>query len=116
MAAAISDGQEKAQFLAGHVGGTLGAVQSVIEENGGVECEAEGNEEYVRYLGAEPDFGSGRETVSWHPRPPRSPPPRVVKPGNAKGHKHKKKKKKAKKASVVSCTVTAGVALNFQLN
>jgi hypothetical protein len=116
MAAAISDGQEKAQFLAGHVAGTLGAVQSVIEENGGVECEAEGNEEYVRYLGAEPDFGSGRDSRVVAPEAAAKSAPGVVKPGNAKGHKHKKKKKKAKKASVVSCAVTAGVALNYQLN
>ncbi len=116
MAAAISDGQEKAQFLAGHVGGTLGAVQSVIEENGGVECEAEGNEEYVRYLGAEPDFGSGRDVRAVAPEAAAQSAPGVVKPGNAKGHKHKKKKKKARTASVISCTVSAGVALNYQLN
>ena len=66
MTAAITDGQEKAQFLASHVGGTLGAVQSVVEENGGVECEAEGTE-YERYLGVEPDFGSGRGGVAVAP-------------------------------------------------
>ncbi len=115
MAAAISDGQEKALFLAGHVGGTLGAVQSVIEENGGVECEAEGDEGYVRYLGAEPDFGSGRDSRVVAPEAAAQSAPGVVKSGSAKGLKHKKKKKKAKKASVVSCTVTAGVALNYEL-
>jgi len=109
MAAAISDGQEKATFLAGHVGGTLGAVQSVVEENGDVECESEGTE-YVRYLGVEPDFGTGRSGRIAAPeaagalKSPKSAP------------RHKKKKHKAKKASAVSCTVSAGVALNYQLN
>ncbi len=113
MAAAIADGQEKAQFLAGHVGGTLGAVQSVIEENGNVECEA-GGTEYERYLGVWPDFGSGRGGRVVAPEAAAKAAP--VRAGNTNGHKHKKKKKKAKKATAVSCTVTAGVALNYQLN
>lgn len=117
MAAAISDGQEKAQFLAGHVGGTLGAVQSVVEEDGYVDCERIG-EEYTEYLGVRPDFGSGRGggvsvAPAAAPRAAKSVPS-VGAP--TAGKKHKKKKKKAKTATAANCTVTAGVALNYTLN
>jgi cell division septation protein DedD len=118
MATAIVDGQEKGQFLASHVGGTLGAVQSVVEESGNVECEdGEGNEgRYIQYLGVQPDFGSGRGAagapVEAAPEVSRSAQG-VRAPTAAK--KSKKKKKKAKKATAVSCTVTAGVALNYEL-
>jgi hypothetical protein len=116
MAAAIGDGREKAQFLASHVGGTLGAVQSVVEQNGYVECERVGAE-YTPYLGVEPDFGTGRGAgvsvapEAAAPRAGRSLPSA----GTPKsGQKHKKKKAKA--ATAASCTVTAGVTLNYALD
>ncbi len=116
MAAAILDGQEKAQFLASHVGGTLGAVQSVVEENGYVECEG-GEGRYEQYLGVQPDFGSGRgapgTAVEAAPEEAKSTP--SVRAPTA-GKKSKKKKKKAKKATAANCTVTAGVALNYDLD
>jgi hypothetical protein len=115
MAAAISDGQEKAQFLASHVGGTLGAVQSVIEENGNVGCE-EVNDEYTPYRGVWPDFGSGRGGIVATPEAASRAGTSSPSVGTPKsGHKHKKKKKKAKTTTAVSCTVTAGVALNYEL-
>jgi len=114
-AAAITDGQEKAQFLASHVGGTLGAVQSVVESSGGVECEAPGNE-YEQYLGVEPDFGNGRG-VAVAPEAAANAGRSPASSGGPKAvHKHKKKKKKAKTATAVSCTVTAGVNINYQLD
>jgi hypothetical protein len=114
MAAAIADGQEKAQFLASHVSGTLGAVQSVVEESGYVECEGP-EEKYVQYLGVQPDFGSGRAGAVAAPETAgavRSSPSAA----HPNGTKHKKKKQKAKKATAVSCAVTAGVALNYALD
>lgn len=115
MAAALSDGQEKAQFLASHVGGTLGAVQSVTEESGFVSCEEAGSE-YAPYLGVEPDFGTGRgggvQAGAATPRTAKSVPS-VGAPTT--GPKHKHKKKKAKKATAASCTVSTGVALNYAL-
>jgi hypothetical protein len=116
MAGAITDGQDKAQFLASHVGGTLGAVQSVVEENGGVECESEVTE-YAQYRGVEPDFGSGRGVVSAPPEAAARSAPSRRSSGGSPGvaHKHRKKKK-AKAATVVTCTVTAGVAINYQLD
>lgn len=116
MAAAISDGQEKAQFLASHVGGTLGAVQSVIEQNGFVDCE-EANNEYTPYRGASPDFGSGRSGAVAAPEAASGAGKSSPTVGSHKSpSKHKKKKKKAKKATVASCAVTAGVSLNYTLD
>ncbi len=54
MAAAIADGQAKAQYLAEKSGATLGQVQSIGEGGGYIECP-----EGVEYEGAQPDFGSG---------------------------------------------------------
>ena len=54
MAAAVTDGQAKAQFLASSAGVTLGAVQSIVENGGYIGCT--GNE--VEYSGEQPDFGS----------------------------------------------------------
>jgi hypothetical protein len=115
MAAAISDGLEKAQFLATRVGGTLGAVQSVVEENGYVSCEGEGNE-YNSYLGVEPDFGSGQAPSGRFEEAAPSASSRSRGSAPTTAHKSKpKNKKKAKKASAVSCTVSASVAINYEL-
>ena len=114
-AAAVSDGLEKAQFLATRVGGTLGAVQSVVEENGYVSCEGEGNE-YNSYLGVEPDFGSGQAPAGRFEEAAPSASSRSRGSSPTTAHKSKpKKKKKAKKASAVSCTVSASVAINYEL-
>ena len=118
MAAAIVDGQEKAQFLASHVGGTLGAVLSVIEENGNVECEdGEGSEgRYIQYLGVQPDFGSGRSGAAVEAAPEAAKRTSGSARAPSAGKKSKKKKKKAKTATAVSCAVTAGVALSYDLD
>ncbi len=54
MAAAITDAQAKAQFLAGAVRATVGPVQALAENGGGIDCGADD------YAGAQPDFGSPR--------------------------------------------------------
>jgi hypothetical protein len=108
MAAAIADGQTKAQFLAEKAGGTLGQVQSIAEGNGYIQCP-----EGVEYEGAQPDFGSGSilERASVAP---------AAAPGLAQAHKAKPpakhhKRRTAKKSAAESCTVSTQVALVYQL-
>jgi hypothetical protein len=108
MAAAITDGQAKAQFLAEKAGATLGQVQSIAEGNGYIQCPGE-----VEYEGAQPDFGSGSilERASVAP---------AAAPALAKAHKAKPpakhhKRRPAKKSAAESCTVSTQVALVYQL-
>jgi Protein of unknown function (DUF541) len=109
MAAAVADGQAKAEFLAGKVGATLGSVQSIAEGGGYISCT--GGE----YTGEQPDFGSTGVAVS--PAAPRvlaNAAPGIRKPVV----KHRKKKRKrplAKHASVVSCTLSTQVSLAYML-
>jgi hypothetical protein len=112
MASAVTDGQSKAQYLAEKAGATLGAVQSIAEGGGGIECP--GEEEYV---GEQPDFGyasSGGEVFAGTSAPalarPRAPGARkpIAKP-------HKKKKRSAKAAGSATCTLSTQVALSYQL-
>ena len=111
MAGAIGDGQAKAQFLAEKAGATLGAVQSIGEGGGNIQCP-----EGVEYQGGQPDFGSatsgivvaplaaGRATPTIHKAPARRPPP-----------KHRKRHT-AKKSAAESCTLSTQVALAYQLS
>jgi hypothetical protein len=115
MAAAVTDGQAKAQFLASSAGVTLGAVQSIVENGGYIGCT--GNE--VEYLGEQPDFGSPGVGVS----PGVVSVPRVagaVTRGTSKpAVKHAKTKKKvpvAKRASAAGCTLTAQVSLTYAIS
>jgi hypothetical protein len=119
MAAAVTDAQGKASFLAGKVGGTAAAVQSVVEGGGYINCSS-GEESYVEYGGVEPDFGTASapsvtNTVSATSAPTKdessSRPVRRLKP------KHPKKRKApvAKKATAVGCTLTAQMSLVYAL-
>jgi hypothetical protein len=113
MAAAVSDGQGKAEFLAGKVGATLGTAQSVVEDGGSIGCTGgESESGYVQYEGEQPDFGSGPQ--------PRSVPSLkashgAVAPHRAKGKRAKPKHPAAKKAAAVSCTLTAQVSLTYTI-
>jgi hypothetical protein len=111
MAGAVADGQSKAQYLAEKTGATLGAVQSIAEGGGGIECPGE-----EEYSGEQPDFGyaGGGEIVAGasapafaHARTPGTRKP-AVKP-------HKKKKRAAKAATAATCTLSTQVALTYQL-
>ncbi|HEV3321098.1 MAG TPA: hypothetical protein VG147_02775 [Solirubrobacteraceae bacterium] len=109
MAAAIVDGQAKAQFLAEKAGATVGQVQSIAEGNGYIQCP-----EGVEYEGAQPDFGSGSilERASVAP---------AAAPGLAQAHKAKPpakhhKRRTAKRSAAESCTVSTQVALVYQLS
>ncbi len=111
MAAAITDGQAKAQFLAEKAGATLGQVQSIAEGGGYIECPGG-----VEYEGAQPDFGSARgEVFAAHSRARGERPPRrrqSTKPtAQAKHHK----RRSARKSAAESCTLSTQVALVYQL-
>ncbi len=107
MAAAITDGQSKAQFLAEKSGATLAQVQSIGEGGGSIQC-AEG----VEYQGGQPDFGSGGPVLARTVLAPaaagRAPAVHKV---PAKHHR----RHTAKKASAESCTLSTQVALIYQL-
>jgi hypothetical protein len=114
MAAAVSDGQAKAQFLATQAGATLGPVQNIAEDGGYIECA--GDEEY---LGEQPDFGYADTGISTagvsSPRAVTETTPGARKPVV----KHSKKKRKgpsAKRAVAASCTLSAQVSLVYPLS
>ena len=109
MAAAITDGQAKAQFLAEKAGATLGQVQSIAEGNGYIQCPGE-----VEYEGAQPDFGSG-SIIAARSLSPRGEPLRLTKVHKAKPPAKHHKRRTAKKSAAESCTVSTQVALVYQL-
>lgn len=118
MAAALSDGQGKAEFLAGKAGVTLGSVQSIGEGGGSIECSAkglsvEGEERYERsfyepYEGEQPDFGSARSSTAVAPQPAAAATPTRKKT-------KAKPKPTAKKASPTVCTLSASVSLVYAI-
>jgi Protein of unknown function (DUF541) len=112
MAAAITDGQAKAQFLAEKAGATLGQVHSIGEGGGDIQCP-EGEE----YQGAQPDFGAGvgevfgavsapaaRATPNVHKTPTKRPP--------AKPHR----RHSAKKSAAEPCTLSTQISLVYELS
>lgn len=113
MAAAVADGHEKAEFLAGKAGASLGVVESVVEGGGSIQCTGP-ESQFVEYEGAEPDFGysSGAEISAPVPEAAggaaRKPPVKHVK-------KHKKKHV-AKAAAAASCTLSAQVSLSYAIS
>jgi len=117
MAAAVADGQSKAEFLAGKVGATLGAAQSVVEDGGSISCTGGEEPGYVEYQGAEPDFGSSDATVS----------PGVLRAGAAKPtlapsvrkpsrHKARHKTAAGKAAVGAACTLSTQVSLSYAIS
>jgi uncharacterized protein YggE len=117
-AAAIADGQSKAAFLASKVGGTLSAVQSVVEDGGYINCTASGETEYAEYEGEEPDFGYGRQTNVGAVVPTSAVAPKQSASGVAPKPKLKHRKRKhttAKKAAAGSCKLQAQVSLVYAI-
>jgi hypothetical protein len=108
MAAAIADGQSKAQFLAEKAGATLAQVQSIGEGGGSISC-AEG----VEYQGGQPDFGSGAAVFA----PAAGPAAAVRAPAVHKAPvaRHHRRHASGRKASAESCTLSTQVALVYQL-
>jgi hypothetical protein len=109
LASAVADGQGKARFLAEKAGATLGAVQSLEEGGGYIQCP-EGEE----YQGAQPDFGyaSGGGIVAGSSlAAPRRATPRTRKPPVKRHKKHS-----AKAAAGAPCTLSTQVGLAYQLS
>ena len=108
MADALSDGQSKAQFLAGKAGLTLGQIQNITEDGGYIQCaEGEG------YEGQQPDFGSGEQTPTVGFATP------AASSGAPLVHRHKTKRPKrkaAKKTSASSCTLYTQVSQVYALS
>jgi hypothetical protein len=123
MAAAVADGQAKAEFLTGRVGATLGAAQTITEDGGGIECNSGAGEEegWEPYQGEQPDFGSARNAgqvlSSSTPTPAAASPSKgsstpVVKRTSSKRHR-KHRRPVAKKATAAGCKLTAQVSLAY---
>jgi hypothetical protein len=106
MAAAIADGQGKAQFLAEKSGGTLGAVQSVSEGGGYIQCPGE-----LEYQGAQPDFGQGAPVISAGRAV--AAPRAVVHARRVSRHR---KRRRARKAIAQTCALSTQVALVYALS
>jgi len=105
MTVAITDGQEKAAFLAAKAGATVGAAQSISERGGDISCSSE--EQYVEYRGEQPDFATTTAT---------SVPVLQGAKGLAPGaRRHKARRPTAKKAAAVSCTLRTSVGLVYPL-
>jgi hypothetical protein len=110
MAAALADGQSKAEFLAGKAGVTLSSVQSIAEGGGSISCSGGDESEYVEYQGEQPDFGQTNESVSpIEAAAPRAPT--LHKPAA----KRRKKHPTAKKATAGSCTLSTQVSLAYSI-
>jgi hypothetical protein len=110
MAAAILDGQAKAQFLAEKAGAAVGQVQSIGEGGGYIQCP-----EGVEYQGGQPDFGSGSgiSVVEGAVSPPATRGAPTV---HKAAKKHRKRHGSAKQAAAESCTLSTQVALVYQLS
>lgn len=114
MAAAVADGQSKAQFLAEKAGATLGSVQSLAEGGGYIGCPNE-----VEYTGGQPDFGfatgygvatpQNTSIASGRPVPFRGKRPAKRRMTSAPKHGS------AKKSSAGTCSLSTQDALTYQL-
>ena len=115
MAKAVADAQSKAAFLAEKTVATLGAVDSVIEDGGYIEC-ADAETEYASYEGEQPDFGSGPSGAVQAAPVAAGPSTAVASPKVS--HRPKVKKHHhatAKKASTPSCNLTAQVSVVYAI-
>jgi hypothetical protein len=121
MAKALLDGQSKAAFLAEKSGAPLGAVVSIVEGGGYIECTGT-DTEYAEYEGEQPDFGQG---VQPSPVSTAAPESAAAAPSRGEGaprvshrpkRKHSRKRPVAKKASAAaSCILTADVSLVYAI-
>jgi hypothetical protein len=107
---AVADGQAKAQLIASRVGTTLGPVQSVVEGGGFIQCAGSGEPGSNEYEGAQPDFGSPGTPISATRGSAGAARPKSRKPASRRG-----KSPAAKKATVLTCTLSAQVALVYPL-
>jgi len=117
LTAAIGDGHEKAEFLAGQTGAKVGAIQQISERGGSIECVLAGEEgpQYEQYQGAQPDFGSVESSATRFVGAPvaAASKPVSVRASKPRRKKHKAKAKKA--AAPVKCTLSTQVGLSYLL-
>ncbi len=116
MAKALADGQAKAAFLAEKAGVALGAVTSMVEDGGSIECTSLDGREYEGYEGEQPDFGYGRSPVAAAAPVANSlakgtQAPTVSHRPKVRPHRHAS----ARKASAAKCNLTASVAAIYAL-
>ena len=116
MAAAMADGQSKAEFLAGKAAATLGSVQDIGESGGSVQCHSGSEAPYPAYEGEEPDFGSATAVSEVGNAPTFTPEVAPVATTHSVKKRKKRKKHVAKAAAAVSCTVYADITLVYQLS
>lgn len=119
MAAAVADGQAKAEFLTGRVGAALGAAQTITEDGGEIECSSGGEEGWEPYRGEQPDFGSARSAGQVLSSAGRagasaesSAPAAAVKRRSTRRHR-KHRRPVAKKATAPGCKLSAQVSLVY---
>jgi hypothetical protein len=115
MAEAVTDGQSKAEFLAGRAAVTLGSVQRIVEAGGYIECTNNEESSYAEYEGEQPDFGSPPSSIAVAPE---AAPESAAATGGVHRPtlKHAKKHPTAHKASAAKCTLTASVALAYAIS
>lgn len=117
MADAVTDGQSKAAFLASKLGATLGAVQSVVEGGGYINCTGGPESGYAEYEGEQPDFGSAAQPRIVAPAASAAPPNAASGVTHrARPKRAKRKHPTAKKAAATSCTLTAQVSLVYTIS
>jgi hypothetical protein len=117
MAAAVADGQNKAEFLASKTGTALGAVQSIGEGGGFISCASGPGGEYMEFTGEQPDFGSSPSTVG-SVQASRGVAAPSIAPNTRHTTAKKRRKSKtpsARKATASGCTLTAQVALVYTI-
>ncbi len=113
MAAAVSDGQSKAEFLVSKAGATLGSVQSIVEDGGSIGCTGGEESNYTEYQGEQPDFGSPAGSTSGRVLEAPTSPTAIRKPAKKK---HTGTAPSAKKAAAVTCTLQAEVSLVYSIS
>ncbi|MCW3032423.1 MAG: hypothetical protein QOK19_254 [Solirubrobacteraceae bacterium] len=114
MAKALTDAQAKAAFLAEKSGAPLGAVGSLVEDGGYIECTGVEGPNYSGYEGEQPDFGYGRAPIA-----AAAPLGASVKGTSAPTVSHrpkvKRKRHTAHKAASARCNLTANVSAVYAL-
>ncbi len=114
MAKALADGQAKAAFLSERAGVALGAVTSLVEDGGSIECTSADGREYEGYEGEQPDFGYGR-TPSLAAAPLAAGTVGKSAPSVSHRPKIRPKHPTAHRASAARCNLTASVAAIYAI-
>jgi hypothetical protein len=116
MAAAVSDGQSKAEFLAGKAAAALGPVQTVVEGGGYIQCVGSGEAGGAEYEGAQPDFGSGPVIRPLQATGVSSPQPGASLNTPAGRHRRHRKRPTAKRAAAATCQLSTRVELTYAIS